>query len=182
MKNDPKIKYEGPGFIVLDTDINLEQMLDELGFSPTSFFWKDEYRERAEQVYQDYSPGISLMVQYVFQGGARDLDEFMEGYQRQFEYRKQKGYLPQDADPSEHKDLVKTLMSEVSSRIGLDFIFCPFMKARASDVVRHGAEDPWELKDAICYVLNGCDSEEFEMTPERKEEKEKYLKAIGIID
>ena len=97
-RDGPKIKHEGPGFVVLDTEIRLDELVDELGFTPTGFFWKDVYKERAREVVQSYSHAMGVIMQYIWQGGSRDLYEFLEGYDRQFDYRKKYGILPQGSD------------------------------------------------------------------------------------
>ena len=60
----------------------------KLGFSGTHFLWDEEKKARADEMVEEHGQATAVLLQYVWQGGARDLMEFMDDYSTQFSYRK----------------------------------------------------------------------------------------------
>jgi len=148
------------------------------------FLWNPELKKRAERMQQQYDHGTEVWVQYVWQGGARDLVEFQQGYQQQFVYRKSKAWLPGNASPEEHKEKVKQAMSQVAlDESQLPFLYCPFMKTRALNLMKKlDIQGTNAIKDALCYIATGERLPNFRLDDSKRAERDKYLRSVGILD
>jgi len=165
---------------------HLKTQLQRLGFSGPNFLWDTNRKERIHYMIKEYGLDVAFLVQYVWQGGVRDLKEFSEGYEKQSDYRKEMGWLSVGADPKAYKEEVRSLMVKVALSDDFPYIYCPFKKTRilnfADDEFHIIMADKRAIKDIFCYVSQGVRIEDFSMTDKHFLEREDYLKKVGILD
>ena len=165
---------------------HLKVQLNRLGFSGPNFLWDTDIKERIHDMIKEYGPDINFLIQYAWQGGSMDLNNFTQGYEKQFDYRKNNGWLSKDADPKLYKEEVKSLMTKVALSDDLPYIYCPFTKTRILNFSDKNFNiimiDKKAIEDIFCYISQGVRIDNFSMTDKHIEERESYLKKVGILD
>lgn len=151
-----------------------------LGFN--QYLWDPEKKERADRMVQEYGDSTAVWLQYVFQGGARDLQEFIAGYDSSINYQKREGWLPEDIDPSEIRKGVKNRMASVSQSTEMKYIFCPFMKSRALNVIQSEIAPKETVEEVMCLMLTGKSLSDYEFTPDEEQKRHDYLVSVGLLD
>ncbi len=73
--------------------------------------------------------------------------------------------------------IVKSRMQEISRDRNFDFLFCPFMKKRAFDLISCGIEYD-KLSSIICYVMTGKEPASYIVDAHAKFS---YLNKMGIF-
>ena len=63
----------------------------------------------------------------------------------------------------------------------MSFLYCPFMKTRAINIIDSALASATTMEKILCYVAQGVPLDEFSMTEEKKKEREDYLKHVGIL-
>lgn len=162
-----------------------QERLEELGYSGTGFFWSQKYAERAKEMQGSYGSVIDVFVQYVWQGGARDLATFKDEFQEEFKAMRgtceREGSPLMYEDPWEHYVGVRDAMADVALDEEDEFLSCPFMKVRMRNLASSGAVDARVIRDVLCYVANGTRLDEFKMDEGMREAREGYLRWAGIL-
>lgn len=156
-----------------DTDGLLESLVD-LGIVGTGFMWDRARRERAEQMSVIYGPEVTVMLQYVWQGGYRDMVDFHSDYQARQKYLEEYG----QAFDTGYVEAVRMNMLDLAQSDDLPFIFCPFMKARARVWIETHPGDREKTEEVFCYVAEGISRDEFVLDTDKRDA---YLRSVGIL-
>jgi hypothetical protein len=115
------------------------------------FLWDPKQRTRAQQLSEKHSrENIRLWLRYVIEGGARDMYEFTDKYRNRVRYIGLKGWGNEEKQQDYH-DKIKTYMQLVSKKPEFNYLFCPFMKKRAMDLVSTGID--YDLLSSILYYI-----------------------------
>jgi hypothetical protein len=164
-----------------------QEQLEVLELLPPGVFWNPEWRARAATIAAatEGRPAL-LWLQYVLEGGARDVATWLGlagTYEEQFAFRQDRGW----PIPAPNADAYREHARPVLARLGLEerifpATYCPFMKARSLavtllDIASYGA-----VEDATCYVLQGVRAVDFQLTDERRRERDEYLRRIKILN
>ena len=162
-------------------DENVNKELERLGYIGTNILWDPLWRNRADELYEKYGQTVDVIVRDVMQGGARDISEFINGYEGQFNFRRDKGWPMPNDDSTKHKEDVRKTMKDIALDNIFDYVFCPFMKTRAISLNDSGMISSNILHDVLCYILQGEHPDDFAMTPIQTDNRRRYLKSVGIL-
>ena len=155
--------------------------LEELGFRGSKFLWEPLYQERLDYLQSLHGPQAVIIAQFVWEGGARDLGEFFDNYKAKYDYLKKAAKISQGFNPSDFKEWVRKAMEKVALDDRMNFLYCPFMKTRAMNLVDFKLAEQDLVEEVMCYMSQGVALKDFVFTHQHWRDRDKYLKRISIL-
>ena len=164
--------------------MTLDSDLKELEFTGIEMIWDPVKKQRAQKMQEEYGEDLDIIIQYVWQGGGRDLNDYIRGYDVMFKHRQNRNKPVPVKNAEVYKQKVKETMKQVALSDENNFIYCPFTKTRLNNLLKSHEiinAQPDIIQDVFCYIAQGERFKDFKFTETHEKKREEYLRQIQIL-